>query len=1473
MQQDLESLSLEYKKCSEILVEELQNVQKITSSGCVPTEEVMDKINSIVKNLQNQYDIIFNVAVSEVPQDQIPQKGIAVDALFDLLQKNRNNELRTKFEDAKNCLKLFINVTSESETYLKVLRPYQKEVSDVLSKLGDFDNEKADKFIESAVGPKLFIRVLNADVESDEGVVLLEEVTKYYPKRVQLGLAGERYYIVKSDAKSENKSNNREKNDNKENEENKAIEVNSGTKKEDIEEPFNKDENIDESDIFVDKGKDINEKKEVIENTEETKDANVLVAVNKIKTSVPGASSFRKDITKLSRTSPEVRIILPLLSNLGVLTEKQIYLFGVCLSVYPEDDKNQSKIEKGTETLASKGYIAAYECERKGSIEKAYCLTYYTYGSLHKESNISQMKDFWHVSLGDNTIYGKEEIEKQIVEKTIERNEKLLSYCHEIKDHTDEEKYKHIISTIKPYDDHNEVEVVYGDTSYNCYVIDENSDGSKIESENILIVDSEENIQGVINDKVVNVFVLKNGVIDLSNTKPENVEEDSEPIEELQEEISNQILADNVDSKTVEKNNVITEKSENRDESIREEVNSKKTNDKESNSEKSSNNERSSDKKSNEVAGSESISDVTTCDQTTKDKTTAAETVKTKKEREVLKTEPEVLEPQDLVNLKRTPTDDEFCSTTLYLLKKATPTKEGLASAVANALLLINGASFVKGYDKCKKLANQLSLATDIPMGEATYTSVCLSSIFDNPETDDKVLLLSAYLFAMLKPALAHDYELKNQAERYFQNYDNIFKNLYDFKALFNVVKNVGETVPNGFTTSVLALLGSDAENEAYLNDLQRQAKENLTYAQPKTRIKDLKSMYMACFGIGSELYECMSIISENKKSEIDCVEMILNEYCDSKSGALVLNDDKIEEKLAAEWDTANSKTKFKLEYDAHDKAIRQYKNRLEIMLTWTEHINSTEHNRQAISKMKTLREEIYRKIDEIQLKTEWRKDSKTNVLSWMLYRMRAYLSGKGGMIDVFSGLLNTGIISMQDNGMPYVDPDLQSVEYYEPWRNALRHIVANKKSFSEVKAEILNEDLGDETGLVDNLHQLEMIGRVIGNTSDEYQISSEQLSDAIASAEKIRKRFDERLELAYTYNQINETNKESIVGALDDYKEKFYKIEDFACWRRFIDALGNQVDDLAKNQKAKLRISLDNAFKKSPDSRLLKEAEKLLEDKQNFAVAEEYLNRFESGDTEFIENFDLSISEKDYFKEFLAKGMYDLLLQECRLHNGTALKIFGEKFLLNHFPSDWTSRLKEDSKNLILNWLSRRYQASCAQMQSLFRSFGLDVIKVEKSKITKEEVFNLTIKPTERSMADYPHPISALGTQVKSPVSVIILYGNYTEKQLVDTVSSLDQRGISFVLLDRPLEQSQRRMIGEIFHTQTSRQNPFLLIDQVLALYLALHQNTERMRALLKCTLPYTTYQPFRWDGGSTADEMFYGRTKELSSIIDPNV
>ena len=41
-----------------------------------------------------------------------------------------------------------------------------------------------------------------------------------------------------------------------------------------------------------------------------------------------------------------------------------------------------------------------------------------------------------------------------------------------------------------------------------------------------------------------------------------------------------------------------------------------------------------------------------------------------------------------------------------------------------------------------------------------------------------------------------------------------------------------------------------------------------------------------------------------------------------------------------------------------------------------------------------------------------------------------------------------------------------------------------------------------------------------------------------------------------------------------------------------------------------------------------------------------------------------------------------------------------------------------------------------------------------------KEEIFKLNVRHTAKSMADYRHPIAAFGTQIKSPLNVIILYG-----------------------------------------------------------------------------------------------------------------
>ena len=45
----------------------------------------------------------------------------------------------------------------------------------------------------------------------------------------------------------------------------------------------------------------------------------ILNARNRVKNSSPSASSFKKEIVKLAKNNKEVRAILPLMTNLGIL--------------------------------------------------------------------------------------------------------------------------------------------------------------------------------------------------------------------------------------------------------------------------------------------------------------------------------------------------------------------------------------------------------------------------------------------------------------------------------------------------------------------------------------------------------------------------------------------------------------------------------------------------------------------------------------------------------------------------------------------------------------------------------------------------------------------------------------------------------------------------------------------------------------------------------------------------------------------------------------------------------------------------------------------------------------------------------------------------------------------------------------------------------------------------------------------------
>lgn len=1388
------------------------------SDGKVPDKEEVLLFNNDMDALISEFDHIKREAESVLSSDELPNDGSSAKEYVDAVSNSKSRIIKIQLEKAESVLTRFLKVKSLITEYESALSPFKEKAAEVLKTISE---ENIEQMLSEADAPELFLKALDTEnINGPDGFQILGEINKYYPMQVQWGLVGRQYFIdetqkaeIQTDEPVDQAIEHIDDNMVSAPQSEESAETNIVSDKEDETPPTIKSSSTEAEEMRCEDEpleEDTVKEKEIVEKTEEVEET--LVATNKVKQGSPSASSFKKEITKIASNNEEVRAILPMMTNLGVLTKKQIYLIGICMDCFEESDRDREKVEAAVEILTKKGYLACFEYVYDDISMDVYCLSTYCYGCLKKDSVSVQMRGFWFLSFGDTKVVTSSAIGKNVIDKFVKNNDRLAEYLYAVKGLVEPDEYQKIEQSIKWNDCYYRVAVVKDGDSIICSLYDPDCVPENIEEDGILVVGNEIGLEAVFKDYDKKIFIYDNQVITLLGEEADASEcyadkessNESEPI--VDQEVS-------VHSETHTKTETVTQ-------------------------------DEDSSKEEDDLGE---------------------------------------VSAKSLLNKHTLPTDEEFCMVIEQLLNREASTKEQLTSVISQTIAFAKAVGDVatrenrvnKGYIESYKLSAQLRLASNLMLNECVYTSEFLSSVFVNPEKDDPAVMLSAYMFAMLVPGMAFDYGMKNQTELFLALYEDYFNDFAAFKPLFNKLMTVKDAATTGFSPAFVSLLGDEAESENYINGLRMSARECLTVKAPKTRMKALPPLYSACFGQGSGLYDCMTIISENRQSkdDVEYVEVVLGEFCDEQNGTFCLSNEKIGDALSNAWYDVNPKNKFKLEYDARDQAFRQFTIRLEIMREWVEHINNMNNRKQDISRLKTLRSDLIKLIQDIQKNPSWKNSKNANILAWALSYMQLYLNGQVVKLKIYSEFLYTGVITVGNDGIPVIDSDLSSVKYYEPWRNVLRHVLSPKKPVADVKAEIMGDtldDKADEEGLKDNLHQLEMLGKLLGDESDDYVISEGQLKDAIDSAEDRATRFQEKLELAYTYNQINETEKENLIGIVNQYKGSFYEAKDFACWRRFLEALENQITEFAMGRKEQLRGRLDSRLSENPESTLLKEANRLLEDEMNFAVTEEYINRFEGGETDLDE--DVILHDMDYFSDFLEPSHFDPLLQECRRCSGKMLSNFGLNYIERNMPKEWSSRQREDSKNLVTNWPKRKATANPAQIKALFSGLGFDVIDAERTTIKKEEVFKINVRQTPKSMADYRHPISSFGTQIKSPMNAIMLYGNFTEKQLVDTVSNLDLGGISIVLLDRPVDSASRRLIGEIFHTQTSGQNPFLLIDQVLFLYLALHQITERIPAMLKCTLPYSTYQPFVRDGGSTSDEMFCGRTQELATIIDPN-
>ena len=821
-----------------------------------------------------------------------------------------------------------------------------------------------------------------------------------------------------------------------------------------------------------------------------------------------------------------------------------------------------------------------------------------------------------------------------------------------------------------------------------------------------------------------------------------------------------------------------------------------------------------------------------------------------------------------LAACRETPADEELCSLVERLCARApSDGADVLASpSLAQALALAEACRLQK-LPLCGELALRLQLATGTAAPEA-YGSFSLANAFP-PEPRLESLALAAYLRALAVSAGdGQDYRLLDRARLYLNDFDQAFPSYRSLRPLFARLVETRQDEPSGFTPKALAQIEDEEAKSASLEALRRRARELTAVPAVKMRAHGIPEMLQALFGRTSELGACMEACAQDKPGAVALVKRVLEAFCDASGEGWKPREKDLAEAVESAWSQATknmSTRRFSLFHDLRQSVQDEVEARLEVMAEWLAGAEAMDSGR--AERLRGFKYQVLKELDALPERAGG-SDAFACCVDFMLALLRDLLRQRR-QPKLFADLLRTGYVSLDSHFRPVFWEETAQIRWFEPWRRVLKHIARPEATLAKALADISADP---DSPVFDNLNQLALIERLQGTAEGGQAFDDSARRHAEAGTEE----FKARLELDYAAGRVDEADKEDLLQIISSMQERFFALGDFGCWRQLLEAAELERTERIAARKARLAREIDSLRREgSGPAMALDKACRELEQGQ-FSMAEEFLNVFDLRSRERLEALcNPDMEDAGYYQRFLSPSFFEPAYEYCmRSLKGSGLGKRAIDFLnrLAADPDEWTSRYKEDSRLFLQSWPAQG-GAKADRLVAFLEGLGIQTRRASlQDRFPSEEIWEADVSPTPASHPDYPHPIAAFGTRLQSPLRVVVMYGSRTAKALVDTVNALKLQGrfMTMVVLDYALSKDVRCQLAEACH-KSSGLSPFIVVDWMLALYLALHQKTERMAALLSCALPYATaVQPFVRDGGPTAEEMFCGRTRELNDILD---
>ncbi|GHT00734.1 hypothetical protein AGMMS50276_27290 [Synergistales bacterium] len=800
-----------------------------------------------------------------------------------------------------------------------------------------------------------------------------------------------------------------------------------------------------------------------------------------------------------------------------------------------------------------------------------------------------------------------------------------------------------------------------------------------------------------------------------------------------------------------------------------------------------------------------------------------------------------------------------------------------LPAALARAVVLTKAFALknttASEHDSYVKLYTQLLLATDAPLETRDYSDIALGAAFDGDDLCTS-LYIAALLRALFMPS-SENYGVTVKPNDSIMDYIRGFSK--SLGLVFDVLVGMRDFTPGCFSVQLLMRMCDDTDMRNREQQLADDA-EILKHVPAYANYPNSTPFFATCFGNDSSLGRSMSIIAARDTGQFDFV----------KDAYENISDD-VDKFIKVEWNEAINAKRAKSK-QAEGRLLGQVRNhiqkRLDVMKAWLD-LNSNAAiapDDIAARHMNAAKEKILTLIPSALRETEEEHKNAGTPVIYMLKRVLKTL--EKGMLPpdeyAFTDMLRTCFIELDFDGAPQLGR-FDQVPGFESWQNALKHIASPQLSLSEVLRRIAD---ANEKNYYDNIGSailIDRLGTPTGTTKWE-----KFRSDAEKVAESDQNRFRADMTVAYRYGRIAEASEERILLMEEKFYLELWKNSNFAHYRLFLGVLREHLENetICIGEKFResfesLRYGMGTIKNDATDPHsLLTAILKKLENRE-YRVAEDYIGRWTAGER-FL-TIDEIITENDAFGDFL--DAYDKLREQCLKYKDKSSHIadWGYKIALdaidaaNKIPGaageNVGKRNLDNIKDLLNGWPAKKDKVTERTLITLFKHLALEARNAERLNydISNGVVFQLKIEKTPKDLPDYSHPIARFGTETPSAFYVVCLFGTVHPSQIVDNIRKLNLGSDTIVLLNSAsMTRKNRQELADLSRKETQL-NAFLFVDQTLLLYLATLDMSVRLSTLLKCTLPYTFYQPFSEGSGHIADEMFFGRRDELKRILDP--